>query len=159
LVPRGAGLPDSSHPTYPQYSFSPKPRGPADPEPPISRHEFRNRFYKCYRGGKKHNHRFWSCRKQCRRKNDALEKIPKRDREVIEEGDTREIFWGLLAVEEIQFLRVLIYHIAFIAGPFTFWALWLTEMGHPGDLQNASIPFTTAFGLMSLFWFPLWHRG
>lgn len=107
---------------------------------------------------KKHAHRFRSCRKPCRIKNDALEKIPKRDREVIEEGDAREEFWGLLVVEEIQFLRVFAYHVTFIAGPFVFWALWLTVMGHPGDLQGASVPFTVALGLMSLFWFPFWHR-
>lgn len=158
FFPRGQGLPDANHPTYPQYHFTPKPRGPADPEPPISRHEFRNRFYKCYKGGKKHTHRFWSCRKLCRIKDDALERIPRRDREVVEEGDAREEFSGLLAVEEPQVLRVVIYHVLFVAGPFTFWALWLMVMGHSSYLQGASVLFTTALGLISLLWFPLLNR-
>jgi len=107
------------------------------------------RYYECLTGGVSHTHWWRACRKQCRKRKDALEKIPKRDREVIEDGDEREIFWGLLAVEEIQFVRVLLYHILCLAGPFVFWVLWM-KMGHPGDLQNASIPITVALGFLGL---------
>jgi hypothetical protein len=143
--------------TNPEYEFTPKP---ADPMPPVSRHEFKRRFYGCYKGGKKHRHFFANCRRQCRNKADALERIPKRDREVIEEGDGREIYWGLLADEEIQALRVVVYNIVLLAGPIVFWILWL-RMGHPGDLQNASVPIMIALGslaMLSSFWMLLRNR-
>jgi hypothetical protein len=143
--------------TNPEYEFTPKP---ADPMPPVSRHEFKRKFYSCYKGGKKHHHFLRGCRRQCRRKADALERIPKRDREIIEDGDGREIFWGLLADEEIQALRVVIYNVILLAGPIAFWILWL-KMGHPGDLQNASVPVTIAlssFAMLSSFWMLLRKR-
>jgi len=33
--------------------------------------------------------------------------------------------------------------------------MWLFAWDHPGDLQNASAPFLSVLGLISLFWFPL----
>lgn len=95
---------------------------------------------------------FFSCRKRCRDKDDALEKIPKRDRPVVEDGDCREIFWGLRAHEEIRGLLVAIYHVGFLVAAFAFMALWLTVLGHPWDLQNASIPLLTVLGLFPLPW-------
>lgn len=133
---------------------------PTDAVPPIGQHEFKMRYYECLTGGESHVHWWRACRKQCRKKKDALEKIPKRDREVIEDGDSREVFWGLLAVEEIQFVRVLVYHVLCLTGPLVFWILWIS-MGHPGDLQNASVPMTVALGFVALLsssWFVLGNR-
>jgi hypothetical protein len=42
--------------------------------------------------------------------------------------------------------------------PLIFWFLWLFQWGHSGDLQNASVPFLSALGLISLFWFPLINK-
>jgi hypothetical protein len=140
----------------PEYHFVPKP---ADPMPPISEHEFNRKFYNCYRGSKRHRHFLGiTCRKTCRPANDALDRIPKRDRQVIIEGDKREIFWGLLAREAVSFRRVVVYHVIFLSAPFVFWVLWLLKWGHSGDWQNASVPFLAALGLLSLFWFPLMHK-
>jgi hypothetical protein len=105
-------------PTNPEYHFK---LLSTDRVPPIGLHEFRMRFYECFTGGESHWHWGRPCRRQCRKKKDALEKIPKRDREVIEGGDGREAFWGLLAVEEIQFLRVVVYCVLSLAGPCAFW--------------------------------------
>lgn len=148
-------MPKTTDPGFNEYSFIPKPIGPADPNPPLTRDEFKKRYYSCYKGKRRNSHFIVSCRKKCRNKNDALEKVPKRDREVNEEGDSREFFWGLRAAEEIQFIIVSIYIALVFVTVFVFWALWLTTMDHPGDLQNASVPFTTAMGLLSIFVFLL----
>jgi hypothetical protein len=138
-----------------EYSFAPRP---ADPMPPIDRDEFKVRFYNCFNGGSRHKHYLRACRKAFCRNNDVLECIPKRNRRVIEDGLHRETFWGLQAREELSFIRVAVYHVLLIAIPFVFLGLWLSVMGHQGDLQDAAVPITVLGVLLSLFWFPLFHR-
>jgi hypothetical protein len=75
-----------------------------------------------------------------------------------EEGDAREILWGIHGVERLSFLMVAMYHIFILFPPLIFGFLWLFYWGHSGDLQNASVPFLSALGLISLFWFPLPHK-
>jgi hypothetical protein len=87
---------------------------------------------------------------------DALTKIPKRDRRVIEDGNGREIFWGLYAVEVVSFATVVMYHTIILVGPFVFWALWIAKK--PKDLQNASVPVLTVLGMLSLFWVILMYK-
>ena len=137
---------------YKEYHFAPRP---PTQMPPIKPEEFKCRFYACYRGGNKHHHFFPKCRRPCRDKQDALNRIPKRDRDVIEDGDNREIFWGLVAVEQISFFMVAMYHSVILAPCLTFWMIWLFAWHHPGDLQNASVPLLAVLPLLSLFWYPL----
>lgn len=122
--------------------------------PPISPHEFKRRFYTCYKRGLtcRFLHR---CKKPCRTSREAVERIPKKLRPLEEGGAHRENFWGILAIEKISALAVAIYHALILTGPFAFWFLWLFKWGHPGDLQNASIPVAVVIGLLSLFWLPL----
>jgi hypothetical protein len=87
----------------------------------------------------------------------ALQRIPKRDIEVMEHGDERDLFWGLLAVDEISFFVVAIYHVVLLLPSLLFWVYWML-VGHPADFQNASVPFFAGLGCLSLFWFPLLQR-
>jgi hypothetical protein len=149
-------------PSFPErtdgdYDFKPKPPNPI---PPIQAHEFRRRFYFCRRGGKVHKHHlgFVSCRRKCGRypgPASALDRIPKRNRWLNISRQEREFFWGLLAIEHVSIFRVVLYHILILLGPFLFWWLWLFQLGHHGDLQNASVPFSVICVLLSMFWFPL----
>lgn len=130
--------------------------------PPISIHEFRRRFYAC---SKRHSSlttrimcKLHKCRNPCRRSRTALERIPKRKRRVEEDGDSREVFWGIQAIERLSFAVVATYHVFVLAPPLVFWLLWLFYWDHQGDMQNASVPFLTALGILSLFWFPLIHK-
>lgn len=87
----------------------------------------------------------------------ALQRIPKRDIEVTEQGDERDLFWGLLAVDEISFVFVACYHFVLLMPALGFWTYWMAT-GHAADLQNATVPFLAAIGCLSLFWFPLIQR-
>lgn len=129
-------------------------------KPPVSPRQFHRRFYRCYKGGKRHSHFYSACKQKCSEAKDALLRIPKRKDRVAErvDEDKENIFWGLQAVEGISFVRICLCHALFISGPFIFWGLWLTVVGHPGDLQNASIPFLVALGFLSIFWFLLGHK-
>jgi hypothetical protein len=49
-----------------------------------------------------------------------------------------------------------LYHTVLILSGFGFWIYWLTQ--HPGDLQNASVPLFTVFGLIAGFWTLLGKR-
>lgn len=127
--------------------------------PPVSTHEFRRRFYSCHRRCSISRpillNFFHKCRKPCRQSQEVLKRIPKKTWRVDVDNDTREIFWGINAVENISFVMVTIYHLVILFPPLIFWILWLFIWGHSGDLQNASVPFLSALGLLSLFWFPL----
>ena len=158
----GEYAPSQPRPSFPKYSdsdydFKPKPPNPI---PPIQPHEFRRRFYKCRRGGKLHKHyfSFFQCRKKCGRypnPRGALDRIPKRKRWLDIDGQERELFWGLLATERASTFRIFLYHILILSGPFVLWWLWLFYLGHPGDLQNASVPLSVVCVLLSMFWFPI----
>jgi hypothetical protein len=82
--------------------------------------------------------------------NEAVERIPKRRGEFALKSGTREFAWGLEAQHSISFLRMLIYHLIVLAGPFAFWGWWQSD--HPWDLQDASIPLAAVCALLSLFW-------
>jgi len=77
---------------------------------------------------------------------------------VEEKGPARDFFWGIIAKERISFFTVAFYHIIVLLPPFVFWFSWLFLWGHSGDLQNASVPFLSALGLLSLFWFPIFAK-
>jgi hypothetical protein len=128
---------------------------------PVSKYEFRRRFYSCQSRCSTANSRLLcsllshKCKRLCRRSQEAVDRIPKMIWKLEESGDAREIFWGLYGRERISFLMVSIYHFLILLLSFIFWLLWLFWWNNSGDLQNASVPFLTALGLISLFWFPL----
>lgn len=66
--------------------------------------------------------------------------VPKRYEKWEPPDDGFEFAYGLTAFELPSFLGFWVY--TFIAGAAAavFWALWLTVMEHPADLQNASVP-------------------
>jgi hypothetical protein len=146
-------------PTNKSYHYKPKP---VEHMPPISPHEFYRRFHSCCGSCKTSKTAFprfpHYCKKTCRRSMEALERIPKRTLLVEILGDSRDIFWGIHAVERLSFFMTAIYHILILAPPLIFWFLWLFQWGHSGDLQNAAVPFLSALGLVSLFWFPLLNK-
>jgi hypothetical protein len=89
----------------------------------------------------------------------SLDRVPKRNRRLVEDGTDRTTFWGLLAIEALCFWKVLLYHVLFLLFPFVFWVLWLTVMKHPADLQNASVPVVSAVGFLSIFWAMLTYKA
>jgi len=140
---------DMPQPGHPGYYFK-----PTNSRPPIVPHIFKVRFYECTRGNRSHRHWWRSCRMRCSSRKDHLERIPKRDHEIEEDDDEPETFWGLLAIEEIQFLRLALYSVLMLVGPIAFWVLWM-KSGNPEDLQNASIPLMvllTSAGLLVSSW-------
>lgn len=126
--------------------------------PPITEHEFRRRFYACYNRCSMSKIIFLSAfhryNRVCRQ-SQVLSRIPKKTWRLEANGDSREIFWGILAIEEISFLVVSIYHFLILVPGFIFWFLWLFFWDHGGDLQNASVPFLALLACLPLFWFPL----
>lgn len=153
IVHRGSSVPEASDDNY---DYRPKP---VMHQPPVSSHEFYRRFYACYGrciGSKTPLLRsFHRCRRPCRHSQEAVERIPKKKWRVEEKGFARDFFWGIFAVEKLSFFMVALYHIIILLPPLAFWFLWLFFWGHSGDLQNASVPFLSALGLLSLFWFPI----
>lgn len=135
---------DMPQPNEPRYHFkSTKIR------PPIIPHIFKVRFYECTRGGRSHKHWWRACRMRCSNRKDYLEKIPKRDHEIEEDDDEPETFWGLLAMEEIQFIRIALYTMLILVGPLAFWVFWM-KSGHSADLQDATVPLMVAFSSIAL---------
>ena len=151
-VPRGEDMPEHD----PDYKYVPKPRKSTDPMPPIDPHEFKTRFYSCYRGGQRHKHILFPCNKEVYRPDDdGLDRIPKRTKALAVEIPKRGFFWGLHAQENISLLMVALYNFLLLVSPFVFWICWLFVWNHSGDLQNASIPTVVVVALLSMFWLPL----
>ena len=125
--------------------------------PPITPHEFRRRYYSCHGNCPVSRSSllcyFHRCKKPCRLRLDAVDRIPKRTSRLEMEGDARSSFWGLYAVERISFLKIAVYHSIIIIPSLIFMFLWLSYWGHSGDLQNASVPLLCGLALLSLLWF------
>ncbi|KAK3621371.1 hypothetical protein LTR56_022835 [Elasticomyces elasticus] len=151
FVPRNVDFP---HISNLEYSYTPRP---IDPRPPISKHEFRKRYY--------HNcnqpsswHRPWhNCTKFCSRRSQALAVVPKRIRVLETGGDAREDFWGILAQERRYFAWVLGYFLLTLVPSIVFFFMWLFRWSHVNDLQNASVPITVTLGLWAVFAAVLWQ--
>lgn len=58
--------------------------------------------------------------------------------------------FGIEAEYALSFVILFVYHAVLILAAFAFWVYWLKN--HPNDLQNASVPIFTVFGLMGAFW-------
>jgi hypothetical protein len=154
-VPVAEELPPDSDPDASSYIFQPRPPSRMPPIHPI---EFNLRYYGCFKCGRWHKGNSSTCPAICRRKLKALDRMPKRNRPLAQDGNERHEFWGLLAVDIPSFWKIVVYHLLFLVFPFMFWILWLTVMKHPADLQNASVPVVSAVGFLSVFWAMMTHR-
>ncbi|KAH6714487.1 hypothetical protein BKA61DRAFT_481825 [Leptodontidium sp. MPI-SDFR-AT-0119] len=130
------------------YEYIPKP---AENDRPVSKHEFKHRFYACSRRCvlPKAYHKCW---RPNSRSTYVVDRIPKRLIYLERGGDTRGRLWGLRAREVRSLLGVVIYHLLLLIPAVVFWFLWLFAWDHGGDLQNASVPLFTAVALIGTFW-------
>lgn len=133
-------------PVDPLYEYAPKP--PMTELPHIYPHEFQMALLP-------------HCKESCllssfhdcvelRSGTTILRRIPKRKQPLQLKVNDLEEAWGLNAHHTPHFLRVFLYHCLVLAGTFAFWTWWLVT--HPNDLQNASVPFTSAAAIIALFW-------
>ncbi|KAF2189112.1 hypothetical protein K469DRAFT_702842, partial [Zopfia rhizophila CBS 207.26] len=141
--------PEYPSPQESSYHFRPKP---IEPEPPISPEEFRHWFYRqswhCVALRRLSRKRPWNMRSNVV----VDERIPKRDRR-LEEGDpSREIFWGLYAVERRSAFVAALYSLVFLLPSVYFFFAWLFQWGHSGDLQNASVLIAMSLSCLAIFW-------
>ncbi|KAF2804373.1 HET-domain-containing protein [Mytilinidion resinicola] len=154
LAPRWVIRDRKDLPSGVDYEYDPRP--PRATNPPISRHEFAMHLNACDQPCPWSWSYFHECMPQLNTLT-SITSIPKK-RKQFNTTTTSSTFtppadafaWGLEARHSISALYVVIYHVLIVAGPFAFWAWWMTR--HPGDMQNASIPTTIVLGLLSLFW-------
>jgi hypothetical protein len=134
------------------YDFQPRP---VVDMPPITKHEFKKRFYsctpsffhlRCYR-----NCECVKLRKKAHNR-EIIDLLPKKLTRLDIGSDKKEQFWGLYARQEIQFCRVLVYNVMCISPMGWFFFMWLFVWGHDGDLQGASAPLMVMMALLSMFW-------
>jgi predicted negative regulator of RcsB-dependent stress response len=64
--------------------------------------------------------------------------------------DEPEEAWGLRACFALNFVRVMLYHCLVMVGSLVFWIWW--QYNHPGDFQNASIPFMATVTTIAVIW-------
>ncbi|KAL7790905.1 hypothetical protein V8C37DRAFT_383580 [Trichoderma ceciliae] len=132
----------------PDYEYQPKPM---DSVPPVSEHEFKTRFYACY---KPHPllHWYHNCKTLGHKSHDLLKFFPKKLTELEEGGDGREIFWGIYAREIISLRWVLFYNFVCLLPMLAFFMVWISPLGRGTDLQNPSVPISMMIAMLSLFW-------
>ncbi|RYP50615.1 hypothetical protein DL768_003897 [Monosporascus sp. mg162] len=119
---------------------------------PISKHVFQDLFYACY-GGDSFRHRLHArfCDPLTNLPN-LLQLIPRRCYPVLEEcpmGDL-DVFWGIVAREQISFAKCLSYAIISLIPSVWFAFHWMFGWGHDGDLQNAAVPLATSFAMLAI---------
>ncbi|KAI8654341.1 Cytochrome b5 heme-binding domain-containing protein [Fusarium sp. Ph1] len=137
---RGRGIPPASEAGY---FYMPRPM---DNEPPISKHEFYDRFYKritpeqlrAVHGSFYNDH-------------DAVDRIPQKKglNEITVNG--RSQFWGIIAREKKSGKRMLIYIFLSSLPGFVFFFLWLFVLDK-GSLQDASTLLMVSFTLLGILY-------
>jgi hypothetical protein len=105
--------------------------------PPVSEEEFYKRFYRRYTPG---------------HTADLLDRLPKKLSMLDVNADNQEFCWGIYARERISFRWVFAYNILCILPGVTFFFVWTFIWKNKRDLQDASVPITMVFSLLSLFW-------
>lgn len=135
------------------YDFKPRPPVPPPPHGPIAAGEFRDHYYYSNRRPMwAHLSRSTTSYVRFRGLNtDALEALPKRVRRLELEDEKRELFHGLLAVEARCGLRMAVYCFLLNAPWIVFLFLWLLPLGHPLDLQGATVPLMVSLAAMTVF--------
>jgi hypothetical protein len=83
---------------------------------------------------------------------DRVDRIPKRTIPLEFEAQGQEEAWGLHAIEYVNLVHVVVYHIIMLAGPLIIWGLWLWYWGHKAELQNATVPLVCMITVLSFFW-------
>ncbi|KAH7187768.1 heterokaryon incompatibility protein-domain-containing protein [Fusarium oxysporum] len=137
---RGCGIPPLGDRRY-YY----KPR-PMDNEPPISKHEFYDRFYRRVTTEACINTHKDSCGE-----NDAVDRIPQKTdlEDIITNG--RLQFWGIVAREKKSGLRMLVYILVSCIPGIVFFLLWLFAL-NKDSLQDASVLLMISFSLLGIFY-------
>jgi len=81
----------------------------------------------------------------------SVQHLPKKTSQLHENDGSRELFWGLYAVERRAFAWVFAYGCLCNAPGAIFFFLWLFRWGHAADLQNASVPVQLSLSLTICF--------
>lgn len=117
-----------------------------DREPPISVHEFHDRFYQrvksetCLAGNG-----------ACCTDHDAVERIPQKKDLVSVSAEGRPQFYGIVARETKSALTMVVYVLISSVPGTIFFFLWLFKWGH-GNLQDASVLLMLSFSLLGLLY-------
>jgi hypothetical protein len=133
------------------YVYNPKPMTDI---PPVTWHEFRNRFYKCRSTSNQNSWIPWrrwskSTKGHCR---EALDLFPKKTSPSDTSSGAREVFWGICAQEVICFRWVVFWNVVCILPFVAFLFAWLFKAAKADDLQDASVPLMLVLSALSLFW-------
>ncbi|UPK95393.1 hypothetical protein LCI18_006328 [Fusarium solani-melongenae] len=137
---RGRGIPPTSEA---EYFYMPRPM---DNEPPISKHEFYDRFYKritpeqlrAVHGSFYNGH-------------DAVDRIPQKKGLNDIAANGRPQFWGIIAREKKSGKRMLIYIFLSSLPSFIFFFLWLFVLDKD-SLQDASTLLMISFTLLGILY-------
>ncbi|KAI9687189.1 MAG: hypothetical protein M1820_010505 [Bogoriella megaspora] len=130
------------------YEFLPKP---IDHVPPISPTQFYHNFYACLHK-KSRFCRMHRCKTISEASSEAVLRLPKRQSALLLGSDDSETFFGIYAREIPAAYMVMGYNILALTLPTCFFFVWQFALGHPGDLQNASIPLGLTIALLAIFW-------
>ncbi|RSM03366.1 hypothetical protein CEP52_007417 [Fusarium oligoseptatum] len=137
---RGRGIPPASESGY---FYMPRPM---DDEPPISKHEFYDRFYKRItpeQPGAVHGSFYYD--------HDAVDRIPQKKGLDDIAANGRPRFWGIIAREKKSGTRMLIYIFLSSLPGFIFFFLWLFVLDKDG-LQDASTLLMISFTLLGILY-------
>lgn len=137
---RGWGIPPLADPGY---FYQPKPM---DNEPPISRHEFYDRFYRRVESEPCIVTHSDVCR-EC----DAVDRIPQKKHLDDLTTNTRPQFWGIIAREKKSGLRMLIYIFVSCIPGLIFFFVWLFGLKND-SLQDGSVLLMTSFTLLGILY-------
>jgi hypothetical protein len=143
---------DLPPPEAKDYDFLPRPPN-TTAEELISHHEFQMLMRVCTS-----SHRFtpYNIFHDCLRFDSScdwlVKRLPKKltQIEVDAYDQVNDIAWGIEAKFVLSAIRVFALHLLFFLPSLGFWIWW--QNGHPGDLQNASIPISVFLGFASMFW-------
>lgn len=119
---------------------------PMDNEPPISKHEFYDRFYRRIPPEQDTAARGWLCSG-----HDAVDRIPQRKSIKMIPTNGRLQFWGIVAREKKSGSRMLIYIFLSSLPGFIFFFLWLFALGKD-SLQESSTLLMVSLTLIGILY-------
>ncbi|RSL73984.1 hypothetical protein CEP53_000607 [Fusarium sp. AF-6] len=137
---RGRGIPPASESGY---FYMPRPM---DDEPPISKHEFYDRFYRRIT-----TEQLRAVHGSFYNDHDAVDRIPQKRGldDIVANGRPR--FWGIIAREKKSGARMLIYIFLSSLPGFIFFFLWLFVLDKD-SLQDASTLLMISFTLLGILY-------
>lgn len=133
-------------PPYDDAAYFYEPR-PMDREPPISRHEFHDRFYQKVDSedclvGVPHD--------RCSDR-DAVDRIPQKKELVSISGQKRQQFYGIVAREKKSGAKMMLYILVSSVPGTIFFFLWIFQWGHD-SLQDATVLLMLSYTLLGLLY-------